>query len=161
MNFSSHKKKIIDAISEALSQNKVQLIEDFKLILPTARKLLSTSRFDFWLEQITQCSVDEIPTTIYGREQVVNRIDGMRHEDRHSLKHSIADCCEFLFTFCDENDLCDMQSEYHYYVCVPNNMVFKESKLGSCVPEISNEENSSIRIAMVSELEIQHEKLYH
>ena len=74
--------------------------------------------------------------------------------DRHSFNSKILDICEQLFTYSDSENLCPFQTEYHYYVHIPSNRVFKESEMGDSDLEHENISSSDIRIAKVSELKI-------
>jgi hypothetical protein len=51
------------------------------------------------------------------------------------------------------------QSDFHYYYHIPSGAVFKESGLGMIVPKTEIDNISEIRIAKVSELEINESEL--
>lgn len=160
MNFSTHKNKLIKSIKNALVNDKVQIIYGFKEILKNANDLLKTNKFDFWIAQIDQIQPEEIPVTRYGLNESMRLWSESQDIDRNSLKNLIEYTCENLFTYCDENDLCPLQSEYHYYFHNTKGIVFKESELGMTdLPNNEKVDPSDIRIAKVSELTIDRAKL--
>ncbi len=155
MNFSTHKKKLIESIEIALSKDKSDMVNAFRLILRSANSLFKSNIFDFWLEQIEQIELTGIPMTRYGLEEAKNIVKSLKNDmpTNKNLEFSLLDICEFLFTYNKEDDLCDRQSQFHYYVDVSSGIVFKQSKSRILRPQIDTvKETSDIRIAKISEL---------
>ncbi len=159
MDFRTHKTKIIESVETALSKGKEGIVGDFKHILGKANSLFKTNDFDFWLQQIDQIDLKELPITHYGISEAKRDLSSLKDCDRHQLCSSIQSICELIFTFCDEDDQCEMQGDFHYYFHKSSSTVFKESVFGVIEPKIEIEDQSEIRIAKVSELLVEEEKL--
>ncbi len=160
MNFSSHIKKLVTAIEQALEQSsKVSIVEEFRPILKTTNSLLKTDRFDFWLRQIEEIDISEIPMTKFGLSEAKSRLPVDSKCSRIDLKGAIDFICENLFTYCNDDDICSLQGDYHYYVHLPTGKVYKESLLGSSTLDEVITSSSDIRIAKISELNISPQEL--
>jgi hypothetical protein len=154
MNFSSHIKNLVVAIEHALDQSKATMVEEFRPILKTANSLLKTNRFDFWLKQIDETDISDIPMTKFGLLEAKRHLPVDSKYSRIDLKGTIDYICESLFTYCNDDDMCSLQGDYHYYVHLPTGKVYKESELGSSTLDEVITSSSDIRIAKISELNI-------
>ena len=154
LNFSSHLRLLDQSIQQACQKDKINIIADFKLILSTAKQLLKTDEFDFWIDQLHLHSVDEIPTTMYGLDHVQRSFAYSTSDilNRSGMVGRLKFCCEYLFTYLHPDDCCEMQSEFHYYVDLSSEMVFKESKMGVVEPR----ECLTVkrRVALISDLSV-------
>lgn len=159
MHFNTHQMKLIESIEITLSKSKNEIIGDFIEILQRANDIFKTDDFNFWLIQLEQTTNKEIPMTHYGISEAKRAILSMRSLNRVQLRFTINDICEMLFTYCDEDDMCDMQGNFYYYIDISSGIVFKESQFGTVVPKIAICSKSEIRIAKVSELIIEEGKL--
>ena len=153
MKFNSYKNKLIESISVALKKNKVGVINDFKAILSNATKLLKTNQYDFWLSQLGRYPAEEIPMTKYGFNSACSTFNNMGNIDRNKLASILSSLCLSLFTYSNENESCEMQSDFHFYYDLENGTLFKESELGVVVPADIQIEKGKLRIALKSELE--------
>lgn len=160
MNFNSHKQKLIDSIEIALGKSKGEIIQGFKPILSSAKGLFNSSQYDFWLVQLGTIPIDEIPMTYYGLESAQRSLGRLENYNRNELESAISYICEVLFTYSNEEDMCELQSDYHYYYYIPEKRVFKESTLGMTDLNVQNVNSDDIRIAKVSELTFNPERLY-
>ena len=104
MNFKTHQKIILENVETALSKSKVDLVSDFRTILPKAASLYKTDEFSFWIEELEKHPVSEIPMTVYGVKNAVNYLNTKEPMDRNSAVGTIAHICETLFTYQNEND---------------------------------------------------------
>ncbi len=154
MNFSSHIKNLVTAIEHALEQSKASMVEEFRPILKIANSLLQTNRFDFWLKQIDEVDISEIPMTKFGLSEAKSHLPVDSKCSRIELKGTIDFICESIFTYCNDDDMCSLQGDYHYYVHLPTGKVYKESVLGSSTLDVVIASSSDIRIAKISELKI-------
>ncbi len=160
MNFSSHQKKLVELIEIALKKGKIELISDFKPILNDASKLFKTDKFQFWLQQIRQHQVEEIPMTNYGLDLAKQQVRNLVLADRNSIQTDITYICECVFTYFNDNDMCFMQGDFHYYVNIESGVLFKESNMGVVEPSEANPENGNYRIALKSELKVNENEFY-
>ena len=152
MKFSSHQAQIADLIAIALTKNKVELINKFKNILGKCDRLFESPQFVFWLRQLGSISPSEIPITKYGLQESFRSLYFLQNANRHSFKSRVLGICEKLFTYSQIDDLCPLQTNYHYYVYLPSQKVFKESEMGDCNLKADNISIAEIRIAKISEL---------
>ena len=152
MNFSTHKTRLLEETALAVSKSKFAMVEDFKHLLSTASNLLPEHDFSFWIKQIEETELDEIPITKYGLNEAKRSLEKQQELDRNKLAHLLSYLCEQLFTYSNSDDICEMQSDYHYYFHIPTSTLFKESELGMQVPRITIEDPNEIRIARVSEI---------
>lgn len=151
MNFGTHKQQIVDSIEIALTKEKADLIERFKIILNKCSSLLKSKRFYFWLQQLDTIPSDEIPLTKFGLDNA-RRSVAFLNGDRHNLESGVASICEQLFTYSSEDDLCPLQCEYHYYFYLTENKIFKESGMG--YSDLDKKVSiSEIRIATISQIQ--------
>ena len=153
MNFATHKQQIIDSIKIALSKDKKELIERFKIILNKSSSLLKSRRFDFWLQQLGTIPSDEIPITKFGLNNACRSIEFLQNSSRNSLESGVLNICEQLFTYSNGDDLCPFQCEYHYYIYLPEHRLFKESGMGHSDLDRKQISISEMRIAKISELQ--------
>ena len=160
MNFSSHQRKLAEAIVTALTKNSSNLINDFKLILSSAKKLYRTERFDFWLSEIGKHPHSEIPITNYGHSIAVFNSKRLNESDRNTFPALITSICENLFTYSNNQEMCLMQSDFHYYFSFETNDTFKESEMGILEGLDKNQRNKSYRIALKSELSAAKSEFY-
>ena len=152
MNFSSHQRKLAEAIVIALNKNSLSVINDFKLILSTAKKLYRTDKFDFWLSKLGKHPAEEIPITNYGHSIAIASSKHLNEIDRNAFPNLIINICESLFTYSNDQEMCLMQSDFHYYFSFETNGIFKESELGILEGLDKNQRNENYRIALKSEL---------
>lgn len=161
MNFSTHQKKLIESIHVALRKDKEGLIGDFKWILSKARKLYKTSSLDFWLSEIGRHPVDDIPITRYGYSVAVDYAKNLEKCDRNSIVCSIVSICVSLFTYSRDDDMCFMQSDYHYFFFLPGNKVYKYSDLGNLSGLDEWPSDSDCRIALISDLNAEESEYFY
>jgi hypothetical protein len=131
-----------------------------KPILSKAKNLFHSTLYDFWLGQIGNIPVEEIPMTYFGLNNAKLSLKYFEKYDRNDLEFAISNLCEMIFTYCSDEEICELQSDYHFYYYIPESRVFKESTLGMSNLRILNIERSGIRIAMISELSINQKELY-
>ena len=154
MDFSSHLKRIGESVQKALHCPKVEMLAKLEQNLEKSRQILKVDSFNFWLLQIRATPVKEIPTTIFGVGMARQRLNPLP-DSRSSLETALTSTCEAALTYCAEDDMCEAQSVYHYYVHAPTNIVFKVSELGLSQNKPSWQLlPSDIRIAKISELTI-------
>ena len=153
MNFGTHKQQIVDSIEIALTKEKTDLIERFKIILNKCSSLLKSKRFDFWLQQLDIIPSDKIPLTKFGLDNARCSVAFLRDSDRHDLESGIVSICEQLFTYSNKNDLCPLQCEYHYYFYLTENKIFKQSEMGYSDLDKKKVSISEIRIATIGEIQ--------
>ncbi len=154
MNFSSHKNHVADLIEIALTKNKQDLVARFKIILNKCSGLFKSEDFNFWLKQIGSMPCDEIPITKFGLQEASLSLKDLRDLNRHSFKSRVLFICEQLFTYSNQDDLCSLQTAYHYYFYFPEQRIFKESEMGDCDLAVEKFSRDQIRIAKMSELEV-------
>jgi hypothetical protein len=159
MNFITHKQRLIDSIKIILVKPKADIIQGIKPILTNAKNLFKSKQYDFWLKQLGTIPIEEIPITHYGLDAAKRSLKNTDNLTRNSLDSTIIYICEKLFSYCSEEDMCAMQSDYHYYYYIPESRVFKVSTLGMSDLNIPNVRMDEIRIAKISELNINREEL--
>jgi len=115
MNLNSHKSYIADLVEIALTKDKNDLIERFKIIINLCSSLFGKEQFVFWLRQLGQIYYDEIPITKFGLREALLSASRLRNLDRHSFKSSILSICERLFTYSNADQLCPQQTAFHYW----------------------------------------------
>lgn len=152
MKFNSHKNKLIENIGIALKKDKEGIINDFKFILSDATNLLKTEQYAFWISQIGKFPIEEIPMTKYGYESACSTYRGMGEIDRNILADTLTSLCESLFTYSHEDEVCEMQSDFHFYYDLTHDVVFKESELGVIEPADITIVKDQYRIAFKSEI---------
>ncbi|MDG9671666.1 hypothetical protein ONV78_28275 [Hahella sp. CR1] len=158
MNFGAHVAGLIKDVNSALEKDKEALVDDFVALLARAKSLFKTDLFDFWLSQLAETPCSELPITHYGVANARRMLSYFDKRKRDTVAWLIADICENLFTYSNNDDACRMQSDFHYYFNVSAGAVFKESKLGEvqgCAPE----SRADRRIARVSDLSIPPQEL--
>jgi hypothetical protein len=161
MHFSTHIQNIAMSMIDALVGSKTKLVSTLEENLHTARELLKVDSFDYWIDQIAGTELTEIPTTNYGVEQA-RRIWDPAPDTRSSLKSALISTCEAILTYCAEDDMCEAQGDYHYYVHTPTGAVFKESDFGfSPNRPAETITQTDTRIARTSELKVAHHELYN
>ena len=152
MNFSSYQKQLIQTIESALTEDKDNLIHQFKSALYEATSLYRTNEFDFWIAQLEQNVCGEIPITNYGlciaKSWSKHLINSKRNEVPNILRHM----CVYLFTYCSDSDMGPEQEDYHYYFSFNENIVYKDCGL-DINPRINRPLNGEYRIALKSELD--------
>ena len=160
MNFSTHVQNLITSISQCLTQDKAGIVYGFRPILSKANSLYKTNRFDFWLRQIGQTNLDEIPMTKFGvNEAKSSCLSLVKQLGQNNIEDTIDYICEDIFTYCRDDDMCNMQGIFHYYYHLLAGIVFKESELGSSTLGAFESKRDEIRIAWVSELSIYPQEL--
>ncbi len=159
MHFSTHQNNLIEQIHIALGKNKSGLIQDFKLILNKGCTLYQTKSFDFWIRTLDEIVCEEIPITIYGYKEALGAAEYLHDLNRNQIQGMICCICESLFTYSNENDLCELFGIFHSYYSLVEKCVFKESEMG-CVQGIEYMSPHSFRIAKISELSVAVEEFY-
>jgi len=154
MNFSSHQNKLIESIEIALRKDKLGIIGDFKSILSQAKKLYKTDALDFWMTEIGSHSVAELAMTKYGHKVATSSIKHLKHANRNTVASSLSSICESLFTYCNDDDMCILQGDYHYYYSLDENTVYKHSELGIIEGLSNHDKESKCRVALKSELSV-------
>jgi hypothetical protein len=153
--------KIIFDINKILSPyEKPEFIRVFKNILLESKLLLKTDSFDFWIKQIDEIELEEIPVTKFGVEVSKVIWKNVQNIKQTLFHNNLMDTCELLLTFCDDKDQCEKNSPFHYYYHIPQKLVFKESELGETTLKIAKNQVKidQIRIAKISELDFEKEK---
>ena len=135
-----------------MTQNKVDLIEKFKIILGKCKSIFKSNCYDFWLAQLGSIPYIEIPITKFGLSEATRLTLSLSDSNQHSCKDGILDICENLFTYSHSEDTCPFQTQYHYYFLISDSKVFKESKMGITNLKKDNIYTSNIRIATISEI---------
>ena len=151
MNFSSHQRKLIEDIDIALRKDSLGLINDFISILSTAATLYKTERFDIWRSELGRHQASEIPITKYGHSNACALLLSVETADKNLVCSKIYSICECLFTYSNKHEICEMQSDFHYYYDTEKSRVFKESELGIIDPD-TKFSIEGYRIALKSEL---------
>ncbi len=160
MNFSSHQNKLIEAVAIALDKNSSELIDDFKQILSTAKKLYRTESFNFWLSEIGRHPKSELPITVYGHRIAVSNLKWLRKSKQNNVPGVLNGICHNLFTYFNDDDMCHMQSDYHYYFSTKGNCVYKESDMGWIEGLDIKPQKGEYRIALKSELKVSSDEYY-
>jgi len=139
-------------MQEALVRPHPELIAELYKVLLQTRELLKIDCFDFWIRQIDETPIDEIPTTKYGVECARGNWEDCQIS-RNALTQALGQTSESVLTYCSNDDVCTCQSDFHYYALEVSGKIFKESELGMQVG-ITREElkSSTHRIARISEL---------
>ena len=153
MNFNSHQIQLMSDITDALQENKPELVEKFKFILPSASKLYKTKAYDGWIQTIRDTPLEQLPITKYGHRNAIYWFSSITKPERKTIQRAISKTCESLFAYCNENEMCNLQSDYHFYFCCETGTIFKESDLGM-VEGVEFCGKGKRRIAYVSELGI-------
>lgn len=129
MNFSSHLIKFQEETKEALLMDKEGLLLKLKNVIIGVSELIQTNEYDFWLNQLNEMPFQEFPVTKNGiiREKV--RLEEKMNQK--SIPRGMIVDLERLFTFWEEDDLCEMQGQFFYYKSKASNQIFSESEFGS------------------------------
>ena len=69
MHFSTHIQNIAKSMVDALDESKATLVTTLDENLRSARELLKVDSFDYWIDQIADTELTEIPTTNYGVDE--------------------------------------------------------------------------------------------
>lgn len=151
MDFHGHLEHIRGGVLEALTHNKMNLIEMYLKVLTQTASLLDTSAFDFWIRQIEEVDRNEIAVT---KQAVMEETKKWKTVvlDKKSIVSNLLDTSESLFTFWIEDDLCETQGQFYYYYDMKLNKIFAESKLGAIKLIEKSEFSHSFRIATISEI---------
>ena len=142
-------------------KDKDALIVDFQTLLPKASSLFKTDVYEFWIKQLKGHPTSEIPITVYGVKDSIRVMDLGSGNNRHSAQNMILYICEALFTYQNKNELCDHQTEFHYYCINETGLVFKQSKMGIIKPGTVNLTENKYRIALHSELNVPDSEFYN
>ena len=153
MNFGAHQQRLVERLGLALGKDKSGLIKDFQSILSDAKGLFKTNSFDFWLSQLGQHEFSEIPITKYGHALALNQYQAFSGADRNAVCSGISHLCELLFTYSNDREMCELQSDFHYYVNEENGLVYRESEMGHIEPEHAVPKDHLYRIALMSEVD--------
>ena len=151
MNFSTHIAKQAKYIQETLECPKPEIIRRFPAILHEAGSLIMTDRFLYWLDQINDVPIDEIPTTHFGLRLAINYATGLPQSDRNNFTAGIDAICECLFCYCDEDE-CDASFDLFFYTHLESGLTYKISPI-TCIPELNNIDMREFRFAYRSELD--------
>ncbi len=151
MRVNSHLQKIKEQVIDALSSDKEQLIKKYSIILNNSNKLLKTTEFDFWRNQIIRYKWDAIPVTKIG---VSNELIVWKNfkPTLKNLYFQLQKTSENILSFWEVDDLCEMQGQFYYYKDENSNQIYKESEFGS-LSCISKGENLKIIIASIEDLQ--------
>ena len=153
MDFATHLQKLIESVIVALDKDRRGLVGDFREILSRSRSLFRSDEFDFWLHELGTVELTELPMTHYGLGEAKSRAKGLKPRDRGMVRRAILDICEYVFTYSHPDDICPLQSDYHYYVRTPDQAMYKQSELGHVEPTGFRVEPKNTRIAKKSELQ--------
>lgn len=151
MNFSSHQNQLVSELTEALKEPKPVLVEKFKEVLAKASELYKTQDYEFWTQTLENIELEELPITKYGHSNAISSLNRISRADKNTVQSAISNICESLFTYSSEEEMCVMQSDYHFYFCLETNSIYKQSELGM-VEGIESCGKGKRRIALVSEL---------
>ena len=159
MNFSSHQNQIISEITEALKEQKPVLVEKFQEVLAKASELYKTRDYEFWLQTLENTELEQLPITKYGYSNAKYSLSHLSKADKNTAQSTISNICECLFTYSSEEEMCIMQSDFHFYFCHETNSIYKQSELG-IVEGIESCGKGKRRIAFVSELSVENSAEY-
>ena len=88
---------------------------------------------------------------IYGHSNAKRLLSHFPKADKNTAQRTISNICECLFTYSSKEEMCIMQSDFHFYYCHETNSIYKQSELG-VVEGIESCGEGKHRIAFVSEL---------
>jgi len=159
MNFNSHQNELLLKIENALTKNKKDMLKDFTNILTQAKTLYKSDVFDFWLRTIVEVDSSEIPMTKYGYDEAVHQSKFLKNANRNQFHEILSSICERLFTYSTEDEMCTLQSNFHFYYSLKDTAIFKSSELGS-LEGAERIEKGDYRIAYVTELNLKKLELY-
>ncbi len=154
VHFSTHISNLHTLLAAALGRAKTDLLKSLPPILSQTDRLYRTNRFDYWLRQLGETPVAEIPLTTYGLEKARSLVSDGTDPGRNRFPEILDQVCCELLTYSDPDDAGPCQSDYHYYIHIPTGTLYKESDLGMRSPEIAIEHAADVRIALRSELPI-------
>lgn len=129
MNFSSHLVNVQKEVLDSLSKRKEELIAGIVSITKGVVDLLGTDHFDFWMKQLAEIGWSELPVTQRAVDQERLKWEKLV-PNRSSLALALGKTLEALFTYWEEDDLCDMQGQYYYLKTIPSSELFCESEFG-------------------------------
>ena len=156
MNFSNYVKRIRRNLRSCLVGDKQEILTGLRQCLLEARSLLKTDDLDFWISQFDQQEMSEFATTRFGLEETrwCLREDVETTENSRSvLLKELQASSENILTFTSDNDLCSMQSQYHWYYSKSDGFVYKESELGELVLPAGKSITGEVRVAGSAELD--------
>jgi len=159
MHFATHQKLLTSAIETALKKSKSGIIEDFKGIILTAKFLYKTDQFDFWLKTIEEVAEAEIPMSKFGHKEAVGVSSYLNELDRNRVVGNILHICEYLFTYANEEESCELFGIFHFYSLKETGVIFKLSEMG-ILEGVESVLPNSYRIAYTSELAVAESELY-
>ena len=152
MDFRRHLQKLIESVRIALEKDRHGLVLDFRELLAVAASLLQTDSFDFWRHQIGSIAIAELPITRFGVFEARRIVESLEPRDRRAVEASLIRICHLVFTYCSEDDLCPMQTEFHYFVDTRTGALVKESEMGRVEPRGMSFDSLGMRIATISDL---------
>lgn len=117
--------------------------------------------YEFWVKQLKEHLASEIPITVYGVKESIRIMELGDGNNRHSAENMILYICEALFTYQNKDELCDHQTEFHYYCINESGLVFKQSKMGIIKPDTVDLNENKYRIALHSELNVPDSEFYN
>lgn len=137
-----------------MSLGKDEMLAELRDCLIQSRSLLKTAEFDFYIDQFEVLEIKDFATTKYGVELVRNslaRKDLNLNDSRRGLIFEISMASINLLTYTSD-DICSMQTEFHWYFCKDGNFAYKQSEMGVIVSPNGKEINGTSRVAKASEL---------
>ncbi len=154
MHYSSHVRKIRDALRTCLSEPKVKMLGELRNCVLAAKSLLKSSEFDYYIRQFELLELEEFATTRYAKT-LVNQILGQSsiatENTRQKLAFEVSLTCENILAYTID-DFCFMQSEFHWYFCLDEGFAYKESEMGVIEAPLGNKVEGASRVAKISEL---------
>ena len=158
MKIKSHIKLITERVLNALDTSKVELINEI-ISLTEDVKLITKCDFGFWEKQLKETDFKEIPVTHFGIQESKRLWTDFQPETINQLAISFNDLLLLVLSYCN-GESCEFQADYHYYVHIPTQKVFKESELGNTQDyPVEDKAIGDIRIARITELDIPEEEL--
>jgi hypothetical protein len=129
MNLKTHLSDIRDEFLNSLSKNKEQMVQGVLNSVKRLELLLKTETFDFEVNHIKKINWADLPITKYALDQEKKRWENLDLKQKDFIQTTKI-TFERLFTYWEEDDLCEMQGQYFYFKDNRSNKVFCESEFG-------------------------------
>lgn len=151
MNFNSHLEEIRSLLFRSLLERKENLVSGLFRVLQQSSDLLKTDAYEYWLIHFNEMDWREFPITKYAVEEEKVKWEQVEL-NRKTISWRLHKTFENLLTYWDEDDLCDMQGQYYYYIDENSQEIFCESEHGSIRYLGQQFDIHTVRIATISEL---------
>ncbi|RAV97795.1 hypothetical protein [Pseudochryseolinea flava] len=130
MNLQTHLINIQKEFLNSLSKKKREMVTSVLKNAKTLGTLLNTDSFDFKINQVRRIYWTEIPITRYAHEEQIKQWENIAPKEKDFVRATEL-TLERLFTYWEEDDLCDMQGQFYYFIDENNNELFCESEFGN------------------------------